>query len=107
MLTRLTDMFVAVRRDTRELTAKKVRGHFRHFSQLIPKENVVNEFSLLLIFLAGGGGGGRGGGGRGTCYSGMYRISKILHCSHKTQATTAEKSQNSIHRGHVVLNLLF
>ena len=65
VLTRLTDMFVAVRRDTRELTAKKVRGHFRHFSQLIPKENVVNEFSLLLIFLAGGGGGGRGGGGEG------------------------------------------
>ena len=48
-------------------------GHFRHFSQLFPKENVPNEFSVLLVlfcffvffsfFLVGGGGGGGGGGG--------------------------------------------
>ena len=74
MLTRLTDILVTVWRDTLELTAKQVSGHFGHFFHLIPKK-VLRFAGLIkvacaqgfLFLVAGGGGGG------GECNSGTYK----------------------------------
>ena len=81
-------------------------GHFRHFSQLFPKENVPNEFSVLLVlfcfvFLLFFWWGGWGEGG--TCYSGMCRSSKIHHCSHKTQASRASRDTYNRTKNHKTL----